>query len=528
MEIVIRKHAAMKRNIKYPVGIQSFAEIVENNYVYVDKTAWIYQLVNSGKYYFLSRPRRFGKSLLLSTIKAYFEGRRDLFAGLAMDSLEEEWTKYPVVLLSLAGYDSVKSDIDEILDVRFGRIEEDFGIEKTTSNPGERLGNIIRGIFKKNGRKVVVLVDEYDAPLVAHLDDDDKREQVRSTLKSVYTNLKDMDEHIRFAMLTGVSRFSKMTVFSGLNNLMDITLDDRYGEICGVTEKELVTNFRDGIGRLADNMGINYESAVAELKANYDGYHFTGKSPDIYNPFSLLWALDSSEISSYWFQSGTPTFLVKVLRHQKEPLYKLLTEKVSVTAIADIDTYRSSPIALLFQTGYLTIKEYDARRRRYTLGVPNREVETGLFLELLADRTDVDKYKVDQWAFDIREAFEAGHPDEALSLVKAFLAGIPANVTQNKSELYFEDNLYMLLKMVGCDVRAEYWTSCGRVDLLISTDRYVYVMELKLDASADEALAQIQRKDYSLQWIPDHRKVYKIGISFLSSTRNIDSWIVRL
>lgn len=517
----------MEKRVKYPIGIQSFSEIRENGYIYVDKTALIFNLIDSGKYYFLSRPRRFGKSLLLSTLQAYFEGRSDLFKGLAIERLETEWKKYPVIYLSLASYNPSEGDLKEILDIRLARLEEVYEIETSITNTGERFGNLIWRIFRKTGRQVVILIDEYDAPVVAHFDDERKRDEMRDMLKSIYANLKDMDQFIKFGMLVGVSRFSKMTVFSGLNNLKDISLDDRYSEICGVTERELECNFHEGIENIANKQRINYSSALSELKANYDGYHFTKRSVDIYNPFSLLWALDSSEISSYWFQSGTPAFLVKVLRKQKEPLFKLLTEKVSEIAIADIDTYRSSPLALLFQTGYLTIKNYDIKRKLYTLGVPNREVETGLFRELLADNTDMDKYKVERWAFEIRDAFQDGRPDEALKLIKSFLSGIPAIITQKKTEIYYEDNLYMLLKMIGCDVQAEYWTSYGRIDLLLKTENYIYIMELKLDSSAKTALEQIDNKEYGLQWQSDSHVVFKIGINFLTSTRNIDNWIIK-
>lgn len=518
----------MERKVKYPIGIQSFSEIRENGYVYVDKTQKIYDLIDSGKYYFISRPRRFGKSLLLSTIKSYFEGKKELFEGLAIESLEKDWVKHPVIHLSLAGYNPSELDLKEVLKNRLSHLENEFGTDVTTDNLGSRFGNLIIDIFKKTGRKVVILIDEYDAPIVAHLDDDDKREEMRDMLKSVYTNLKDLDDYIKFGMLTGVSRFSKMTIFSGLNNIRDISLEEKYSDLCGITESELEENFHNGIENLAKELDSDYDSALAELKANYDGYHFTKKSADIYNPFSLLWALASSEISSYWFRSGTPTFLVKALRNQREPLFRLLTEKVGEMAISDIETYRTSPLALLFQTGYLTIKDYDAKKKRYTLGVPNREVETGLFTELLADRNDMDKYKVDQWTFDIRDNFEEGRPDEALKLVKAFFASIAANVTQNKTELFFEDNLYMLLKMVGCDVQTEYWTSCGRIDLLLKTEDYVYVMELKLDSSPEAALDQIEGKEYALQWEPDSRKVFKIGINFLTETRNIGNWTIRI
>lgn len=518
----------MERTVRYPIGIQSFSEIRENGYIYIDKTADIYNLIDSGKYYFLSRPRRFGKSLLLSTIKAYFEGRKDLFEGLAMESLEKDWKQYPVILLSLAGYDSSSENgLEDVLNEQLRELEAQYNISSPSPAPSMRFRRIIKEAYSKTGQKVVILVDEYDSPIVAHLDNNTRIEQLRETLKSVYTNLKDMDEYIRFGMLTGVSRFSKMTIFSGLNNLVDISMDDEFDTICGITEDELKTNLKDGIKNLAASMDSSYDAALSELKKNYDGYHFTKNSKDIYNPFSLLSALRKSEISSYWFKSGTPSFLVKALHHQKEPIYKLLTEKVGEMAISDIDSYRTSPLSLLFQTGYLTIKSYDFKKRRYSLGVPNREVETGLFTELLSDNAKMDKYKIDQWAFEIRDNFEEGRPEVALQLIKDFLAGIPGNVTQNKTEIFFENNLYMLLKMVGCDVQAEYWTSFGRIDLLLKTGNYIYVMELKLDSTPETALDQIEQKEYALQWAPESRKVFKIGINCLSQTRNLDSWVIR-
>ncbi|MDE6010243.1 MAG: ATP-binding protein, partial [Muribaculaceae bacterium] len=380
--------------------------------------------------------------------------------------------------------------------------------------------------YEKTGKRVVVLVDEYDAPLVAHLEDDSHREQIRDLLKSVYVNLKDMDQYIRFAMLTGVSRFGKLTVFSGLNNLNDISLVPEWSEICGITGEELKADFREGISALAEAQETDYEGALDLLKENYDGYHFTAGSSDIYNPFSLLLALNNSNIDSYWFRSGTPTFLVKYLSRSDMALPDIFSEKVPEFALSEIESYRTSPATLLFQTGYLTIKDYDRRRRRYRLGIPNKEVESGLFTELLSCNTDLDKVQLSNRMWGIRDAFEDGDPDKGLDMMRSFFAGIPATVTRNRTELFFENNLYMLFRLVGIDARAEWWTSDGRIDMVLEMPGYVYVMALKLDRTPEEALAQIDTKEYGLPWKYDGRKLYKIGINFDSSRRNIDRWLI--
>lgn len=516
-----------KQKIKYPIGIQSFSEIRNGGYIYVDKTEFVYRLANEGKYYFLARPRRFGKSLLLSTLKAYFEGRNDLFEGLAISQLEHKWHRYPVMLLSLARYNPSEQDLSAILSNYLSELETEYGCLLETDNFSMRFANVIKAAYRKTGSKVVILIDEYDAPVVAHLEQPDKQDKSRDLLKSVYSNLKDMDEYIQFALLTGVSRFSKMTIFSGLNNLNDISLDSTYSEICGITQEELEGYFDNGISNLADKMKVDYEEALECLKANYDGYHFTEDSADLYNPFSLLNALSKGKIGAFWFKSGTPTFLIERLKKVNEPLSYLLNESIGESVISDIDADTSNPLALLFQTGYLTIKDYDFRRGLYTLGIPNKEVEKGLFTELLAFNTVIDKYKVDERMWGIRDAFETGKPELALDLMKSFFAGVPANVTMNKSELYFENNLYMLLHLVGIDARTEFWTSDGRIDMVVEMSDFVYVMELKLDGTAKKALEQIEAKEYDMQWKHSNKRIFRIGINFSSHTRNIDSWIIK-
>lgn len=512
--------------VKYPIGIQTFSDIIEGGYVYVDKTALVYELANNGKYIFLSRPRRFGKSLLLTTLQAYFEGRRELFDGLAVEHLEREWNRHAVLLLSLAAYNASKPQLEEMLDNRMREFEAEYGVVTETRVLSERFRNIIRAAYEKTGRQVVVLVDEYDAPMLAHLEEPGKHEAVRDLLKSIYVSLKDMDAYIRFAMLTGVSRFSRMTIFSGLNNLNDVSLDPEYAEICGITEQELTDNFHEGISRLAAALGTDRRGALDELKSRYDGYHFTCRLTDIYNPFSLIQALAKSDLGSYWFSSGTPTFLIRQIWRNPGILAETFNNKAGEQTLADIDTFGRTPIPLMFQTGYLTIKDFDMRRRVYTLGIPNREVEQGLFEELLAYEGDNPRRDVMPRVWDIRDLLDAGEIDEALKMVRSFLAGIPYTLSQGKPEIYFENNLYLLFKLLGIDTRAEWATSHGRIDMLLETARYIYVMELKLDGTADGALEQIDSKEYALQFEHDGRRIIRVGLNFSRETRNIDTWVV--
>lgn len=513
--------------VKYPVGIQSFPELRKGGYLYVDKTKFIHRLVSTGKYYFLSRPHRFGKSLFLSTIKAYFEGKRELFKGLALDSLTDEWDEYPVIGLSLAKYDPEKENLVSIIEQQMAEMERRYGRRSDTMDLASRFSELILSAHEKFNKNVVILIDEYDAPMVAHLENKDKVEGIRSMLKSIYTNLKDNDDYIKFGMLTGVSRFGRMTIFSGINNLNDISLLKQYSEICGISEKEFETFFNVGVQNFADEEGLGYDEMFRRLKDNYDGYHFTENSADIYNPFSLLLALNNQKIMSYWYSIGSPTFLIKLLHRHKGMLSRLLNEKVREAVISDIYSFPSSPLALLFQTGYLTIKAFDPRKNAYTLGIPNKEVENGLFTELLSVNLGKDQFEVEGCMWDIRDAFEEGDPEKGLKITKSLLASVPGNVTQNMPEIYYENNLYLLFKLVGLDARAEWWSSDGRIDMLLMTPACIYVMELKLDGTPQEALAQIDSKNYALQFEHDGRKVFKIGINYSKETRNMDDWIIR-
>lgn len=517
---------ASQANIKYPIGIQSFEFLREDGYTYIDKTAIIYRLINSAKYNFLSRPRRFGKSLLLSTLKAYFEGKKHLFEGLAIYDLEEKWESHPVIMLSLAAYNPNNSNLEELLAVQMSEHEGKYGILNQIADLGSRFRNLIYSAHQATGRRVAILIDEYDAPLTSHLHDEKRRQEIAGLLKSVYVNLKDMDEHIQFAMVTGVTRFSKMSIFSGLNNLKDISLDVAYSEICGLTEPEIERYLKPGIEKLAKAMEVDYTGALRLLKNKYDGYHFTEDCPDMYNPFSLLNCLDQTKFGSYWFQNGTPSFLMKALTHSPNGLPALLADQVSAAVLSDIDTFKTSVVSLLFQAGYLTIKDYDKRRMRYTLKVPNEEVEEGLFTQLLAYISETSNADVEDCKWDIRDAFEDGNPAKGLEVAKTFFAGIPPYLSQNKPEIYFENNLYLLFRLVGMEVNAEWWSADGRIDMLLRTDDYIYVMEFKLDKSAEEAMEQIDSKDYTRQFQTDGRKIVKIGVNFSSENRNIDKYII--
>lgn len=515
------------QNIKYPIGVQDFVSLRLEHYTYIDKTPLVYQLTKEWKFVFLARPRRFGKSLFLSTLKAYFEGEKELFEGLAIYELEKEWTTRPVFLLSLARYNRCDpNSLSNLLSTTFQEWEKKYGIDKPAESLADRFRVLIQTAYERTGQKVVVLVDEYDAPMVANLGDEENHSRVRNLLKSVYVNLKDMDFYIRFAMLTGVSRFSRTSIFSGLNNLKDITLDDDYSEICGITEAEMLQNFRQGISNLAENLEDTYEGAVAKLKANYDGYHFTKKSVDIYNPLSLLNALSTSEIGSYWFASGTPTFLYETIHNTDHFLPEYFTEEAGESTLSDIDSFRQDPLALMFQTGYLTIKSYDRDLRSYRLGIPNYEVREGMSKGLLQVYMNQGPAMTDNALFGIKRAFRDGRVEDALERVKSFLAGIPYELARGKDEIYFENNLYLLFNLVGINASAEYRTSRGRIDLLVTMPKYLYVMELKLEGTPLEALKQIEEKGYADQFASDPRTLFKVGINFSKETRNIDTWII--
>ncbi|MDE5877097.1 MAG: ATP-binding protein [Muribaculaceae bacterium] len=512
----------------FPVGIETFSAIREENYVYVDKTELIHRLVTSGKYYFLSRPRRFGKSLLLSTIEAFFEGRRDLFNGLAIMRHQHSWEKHPVFHLNFVNANlSSEEGIKENISQQIEYWEKEYGIATKAIELPQRFYAVIRSAVEQSGKKAAVLIDEYDKALVSTFNNEELHNKFKAILKPIYGTLKAADRYICFGLITGVSRFSRLSIFSDINNLSDISLDNTYATICGITEEEMLRDCQCGIERLSATAESSFDDTVALLKKSYDGYHFTSECPDIYNPFSLFCAFEREEIGNYWFATGTPTFLIERLRNSDTYLPELFHSEVDTMQLADIDYYSSSPIALLFQTGYLTIKDYDSEYKSYFLGLPNREVANGFFKELLPVYMDDRNAKSLSAVRGFCRQVNAGDAEGFMSRLQAFLADIPYDLSKNKPEVYFENNIYIIFKLMGFTVETEYRTSVGRIDLLVKTKRFIYVIELKLNGSAEDAIAQIEEKNYSLPFATDPRTLFKIGISFSKETRNIDSWIIR-
>ena len=518
----------MSEQRHFPVGIETFEKIRKGNFVYVDKTDYIHQLVSNSGFYFLSRPRRFGKSLLLSTIKAFFEGRRDLFEGLAISRHDHSWLPHPVFHLNFVNFDSSSTDgLKSTIEQHLAGWEETYGKDIPGLDYAQRFYGIIKRACEATGRKAVVLIDEYDKALISSMEEQKLHNSFRAILKPIYGTLKAADQYIRFAMITGVSRFSRLSIFSDINNLRDITLNRKFCAICGFTETEMLRDFQPGIAQLARSLGTSFEEAVEALKKNYDGYHFSNECPDIYNPFSLMSALEDGELNSYWFATGTPTFLIESLRNSDIYLPTLLTTEADTTELSNIDSYIASPIALLFQTGYLTIKSYDPDFKIYRLGLPNREVANGFFKDLLPVYMNEGRSKGLQTVRDMCRDVNAGQPERLLTRLQAFLADIPYDLSKNKPEVYFENNIYIIFKLMGFTVETEYRTAAGRIDLLVKTKNFIYVIELKLNGTAGEAIAQIDDRQYALPFASDPRTLFKIGISFSKKTRNIDHWIIQ-
>lgn len=511
---------------KLPLGIQSFEKIRMEDFLYVDKTASIHQLVNTGNYYFLSRPRRFGKSLLLSTLQAYFEGKKNLFEGLAIAEKENEWKQYPVLHLDLntENYDRPEALLHK-LDAALCEWENIYGKNPVEQSVALRFEGIIRRASLKTGERVVILVDEYDKPLLQAIGDDGLQGAYRKMLKAFYGALKSDDQYIRFAFLTGVTKFGKVSVFSDLNNLTDLSLDWRYYDICGITEEELEQDFSSYINQLALENKMSAVEAKEKLKQLYDGYHFTEESPGIYNPYSLLNTFSRIRFGSYWFETGTPSFLVDLLKKHDYNLEQMAHEQTTAEVLDSIDEVSSNPIPFIYQSGYLTIKGYDSRFKLYQLGFPNKEVEEGFVKYLMPCYTPFSEVEAPFQIAQFVKEVEAGETDKFLKRLKSFFADTPYELVKNL-ENHYQNVLFIISKLLGFYVQAEYHTSEGRIDLLLKTDRYVYIFEFKLDGSAEEALRQIENRNYTNAFEQEHRQVVKVGLNFSNKTRNIERWIV--
>ncbi len=509
--------------MKYPIGIQSFEKLRTEDCVYVDKTEFVYKLASTGCYYFLSRPRRFGKSLLLSTMKAYFEGKKELFEGLAIEKLEQEWVKYPVLYLDLNTGEYIKGEgaLEERLTSTVERWEDMYG--RADGSPALRFESVIRRAYEKTGRKVVILIDEYDKPLVETIDNRELQEKFRAALKAFYSVLKTQDQYIRFAFLTGVSRFGRISVFSGLNNLDDISMDPRYPTVCGITEGEIDTYFGDEVAVFAERLGVTAAEIRQMLKEQYNGYHFHKDGEGVYNPFSLLKALDRREFGSYWFSTGTPTMLAQLLKETDYRLDKLGEATATADLLGSIEVMHINPVPVIYQSGYLTIRGYDAEFKKYKLGFPNREVEEGFtdyllryFVPKAGASSDFD---VDNFVIEARN----GKAEKFMKQLQSMFAGMSYKVAGDK-EIYFQNSVNIFFMAMGLVTEVERDTSYGRIDLVVHTPDYIYIFEFKLDGSAEEALKQIDDKDYPLQYSVSGKKVFKIGVNFSSETRNISDW----
>lgn len=510
----------------YPIGIQNFESLRQDGYFYIDKTALMYQMVKTGRYYFLSRPRRFGKSLLISTLEAYFQGKRELFAGLAVEKLEKEWIEHPILHLDL---NTQKYDTPESLESKLNRTlvawENLYGSEPAENSLSMRFEGIIQRACEQTGQRVVILVDEYDKPMLQAIGNEALQDSFRETLKAFYGALKSMDGCIKFALLTGVTKFGKVSVFSDLNNLKDISMEERYVEICGLTEEEIHRNLEPELHQLADKCRITYEEVCHKLKECYDGYHFVENSVGIYNPFSIFNTFDSMKFGSYWFETGTPTYLVKLLKKHHYDLERMAHEETNAQVLNSIDSESTNPIPVIYQSGYLTIKGYDERFGIYRLGFPNREVEEGFILFLMPFYTSVSKVES---PFEIQKfvrEVESGDYESFFRRLQSFFADTTYEVIREQ-ELHYENVLFIVFKLVGFYTQVEYKTNNGRIDLVLKTDKFIYVMEFKLDGTAEEALQQINDKRYALPFERDERKLFKIGVNFSAETRNIEKWVV--
>ena len=512
---------------RLPTGIQTFEKIREGEYLYVDKTALIYELTQNCSYVFLSRPRRFGKSVLCSTLKSYFEGRRDLFQGLAMEGLETEWRQHPVLLFSLATMKGgTREEFNNKIDVQLSRYEEQFGVTKSNDDPGARLQSLIEKTPELTGQKAVVIIDEYDAPLLSVLHDPEQLLEMRQTVRSFLSCLKDCDPYLRFVFITGITKFSQVSIFSELNNLDKITMLPQYSALCGITQEELQTQMLPWVEHLAQDLGLSVEETLQRLKRNYDGYHFAEDLKDIYNPYSLLQAFLWSDTKDYWFDTGTPSSLLNML----EKFGTRVTEFDDGTKCEekefDAPTEKMvNPIPFFYQSGYLTIKAYNAATGRYILKYPNREVRNGMLFALIPYYVESNTINTNSVVADVYEAVLSDNLDGALQMLKVYLSSVPyaENAT---SEGHYQTMLYVVFSLLGRYVQMEVRTAKGRIDMVFQTATDLYVMELKIDRPTSEALAQIDTKDYLLPYTNSDLRLHKVGISFSTTERTLSEWAI--
>lgn len=526
----------METTRKYPVGIQTFSEIIRNGLVYVDKTDLVWQLTNYAKYIFLSRPRRFGKSLLTTTLASYFRGERELFEGLQIMALEKEWEQYPVIRLDI----SMAKNMDSPAELRaklmllLDNYVEEYGKKETEVTPGGLLTGLISRANKKTQRQVVILIDEYDAPLLDVLHQDKLLPSIRNVMQEFYQPLKACEAMVKFCFITGITKFSQLSIFSTINNLKNVTMLPQFSAICGITEHEVRTELADGIRMMANKYGCSEDEMFERLKLRYDGYHFSEESEDIYNPYSLLNAFTDRKLANYWFESGTPSFLIRQMQHFRTDIMSLDRMEVFSSEFDQPTEAMPSALPLLYQSGYLTIKDYDEETETYTLAIPNQEVRIGYTEGLLPVYTGLEAGRVKAgFAMKFWQALRRGDANQAMREMQAYMAGIPyvewfkqklKNVAT--AEGFYEYTMYLILSTLNFYVRTQVKCAGGRTDMVVWMKDTVYVFEMKVNGTAREALEQIDNKGYAIPYQTDGRKVVKVGVKFNAETCVPEEWIV--
>ena len=530
--------------MKYPIGIQSLDVIREDGYVYVDKTALVYDLVKNGRIYFLSRPRRFGKSLLVSTLECYFRGRKELFDGLAIAGLEKEWNEYPVFHIDFNGGNYTQDgELENTIEDYLSKWESEYGKGENESTIGNRFLGILQRASERAGRRAVVLVDEYDKPILDVLDTgyytrDREGERIllenrhRDILKSFYSSFKSADRYLQFVLLTGVTKFSQVSVFSGFNQPNDISMDNRYEALCGITGQEMREYFAEPVAALAQKDGCSIDEMWDILQRQYDGYHFGTAMTDVYNPFSILNALDKQELRDYWFATGTPTYLIRLLARSNEHINELAGRFYAPAMFVDYKADVERPLPMIYQSGYLTIKEYDRTTGSFLLDFPNNEVRKGFLTLLASNYLKPASHEVGSWILDAVRLLRKGHTEVFRDSLTAFLSSIPYDSHPSlndiqKTEKHFQYTFYLLLRLIGVycrAIRSEDTQSRGRVDCILEMEKYVYIFEFKLDKSPEEALRQIEERGYARPYAIDSRQVVCIGVNFSSTTRTVEGW----
>lgn len=517
---------SMEENrIRYPIGVQTFDKVIEGGYLYIDKTGYVHELANSYNYVFLSRPRRFGKSLLSSTFHSYFAGEMELFEGLEAGRLKKEWTRHPVFHFDMSTAKHLnETQLTNEISYKLSQYETIYGKESLEIDINQRLLGLVRRAVEQTGEKAVIIIDEYDAPLLDVMNDKERLVPMRQIMRNFYSPIKSLDPYLRFVFITGINKYAQLSIFSELNNLQNISMMPAYSAVCGISQPELEKDMKESVRLLAEKQGISYENALEQLKHNYDGYHFCHESEDIYNPFSLIKCLDAREFGSYWFETGTPTFLVERLMHSHIDETGLDRMAYIPSAAFDISPELSdNPLPVLYQTGYLTIKGYDSKTRLYTLGYPNEEVRIG-FSQCLLAGYNKDMSEGSIFVARFFTAMDGGDVNSALELLQTFMAGIPYDL-ENKTEKHYQTIIYLVFSLLGYYAQTEVKSAVGRADAVCRTKDGTYVFEFKVDGSAEEALKQIDGKGYMIPYRKEGRCV-KVGVNISSATRTLESWKV--